>query len=66
MIAAARADGESTHVVCVQLANGVCVDVEFFGLLGRQLIVGVGERIICGWSGLGGARVLSDLGHVTL
>ena len=46
MVAAARADGELTNVVYVQPANRVCVDVEFFGLIRRQLIVGVGERNI--------------------
>ena len=66
MIAAARADGEATHVVCVQLANRVYVDVEFLGLLGRHLIVDVGERVISGCFGLGGARALSGLDHVTL
>ena len=66
IIAAARADREATHVVRVQLDNRVCVDVELFGLLGSQLIVGVGKRVICGWFGLGGVRALSGLGHVTL
>ena len=46
MVAAARADGESTHVVFVQPANRVYVDVDFFGLLGRQLVVCVGESDI--------------------
>ena len=66
MIAAARADREATHVVCVQLDNRVCVDEEFLGILGKQLIVGVGERIIRGWFGLGRARDLSGRGYVTL
>ena len=66
MIAAARADGEATHVVRVQLSNRVCVDVKFLGLIGRQIIVDVGERVICGWFGLGGACALSGMVHVTL
>ena len=66
MIAAARADGQANHVVRIQLANRVCVDVEFLGLVGRQLTVGVGECVIHGWFGLGGACALSGLVHVTL
>ena len=42
MIAATREDREATHVVCVQLSNRFCVDVELLGLLGQQLIFGVG------------------------
>ena len=66
MIAAARADSEATHVVRVQLAYRVCVEVNFLGLRGRQLIVDVGERVLCGLFGIVGARALSGLGHVTL
>ena len=66
MIDSARADGEATHVVRVQLSGRVCVDVKFLGLSGRYLIVDVGERVLRGWFGLGGARTLSSLGHVTL
>ena len=66
MITAARADGEATHAVCIQLANRVYVDIKLLGLLGRQLIVDVGERVLRGWFGLGGARALSGLGHMTL
>ena len=66
MIAAERADGEATHVVCIQLANRVCIDIKFLGLLGRHLIFNVGDRVLRGWFGFGGARALSGLGHVTL
>ena len=66
MITAARVDGEATQVVRVQLANRVCVDVKFLGLLGRQLIVDVGERVLRGWFGFGGAHALYGMGHLTL
>ena len=65
MIAAVRADGESTHVVRVQLAYRVCVDVKFLGIRGRQLIVDVGERVFRGWFWLGGSHAWSGLGQVT-
>ena len=66
MIAAARADGQANHVVRIQLANRVCVDVKFLGLCGRQMIVDVGERVLRGWFGLGRAHAFSGLGYVTL
>ena len=66
MIAAAISDGEANHVVRVQLANRVCIDIKFLGLLGRHLIFNVGDRVLRGWFGFGGARALSGMGHVTL
>ena len=66
MIYAARADGEATHVVCVQLSDRVCADVKLIGLHGQKLVGDVGERVLCGWFGLGGVRAFSGLGHVTL
>ena len=66
MIAAARADGEAAHVVCVQLVDWVREDVNLLGLCGRNMAGDVGEHVLRGWFGLGGARALSGLGHVTL
>ena len=64
VVAAARADGESAHVVGVELANGLNDDEEFFGALGWELPGDVGEGDLSGRFGLGGAGVFLRLDHV--
>ena len=64
VISAAGADWESSHVISVEIANGLYPDIEFFGL-------GCGVR----WRwrrcfgrrcGIGGSNALSQLFYVTL
>ena len=64
VVAAAGADGESAHVVGVELANGLYPNIEFFG-------IGGGVRWCwrrCFWRrcGLGESNALSQLFYVTL
>ena len=65
VFAAAGADGEVAHVICVELAGGINDDVELLGFYGRKLTGGVGERLHVGRFGLGGARTLSGPSHVS-
>ena len=66
MISAAGVDGEADCVVCVQLAYWVREEVKLLGICGRKLAGNVGEHVLRGWFGLGGARALSSMDHVTL
>ena len=59
------ADGEAAHVICVELADGITDDVEFLGFYGRKFTGDVGKSFLVGRSGLGGARTLSILCHVS-
>ena len=55
VVAAAGADGEAAHVVCVGLSDGLTDNVEFLGFYGRNLTVDVREQLLVGRFGLGGA-----------
>ena len=64
VVAAAGADGESAHVVGVELANGLYPNIELFGIGGR---VRWRRRRLFGWRcGLGGSDDLLRLFYVTL
>ena len=54
-----RAAGEAVHVIGVELAHGLDDNEEFFGALGRELTVDVGEEILGNRLRLGGADTLS-------
>ena len=59
VVALTRAAGELSHVVGVDLADGLNNGKELFGALIRDLIGDIGEGNICGRLGLGGAGTLS-------
>ena len=65
VVAAAGADGEADRVICVELADGINDNVEFLGFYGRYLTGDFGERFLVGRFGLGGARTLYGLSHVS-
>ena len=65
MIAAAGEDGEAAQAVGVELADGLTNDVEFIGFYVRKLTDDFGECFRVGRFGLGGARTLSGLSHVS-
>ena len=65
VVAVAVSDGEASHVICVEFAYGLNDDVEFFVFYGRKLTGDVRERLLVGWFGIGGARTLSGLSHVS-
>ena len=65
VVAAAVADTEAARVICVELSNGLNDDVDFLGFYGRKFTGDVGKSFLVGRSGLGGARTLSILCHVS-
>ena len=46
VVAAAGADGEAAHVICLELDNGLNDNIEFLGFYGRKLTGDVGERFL--------------------